>query len=61
LAERLNVETRLPALPGEVSKAFVAVWQQAIHLAQGIEIMVIWRLFRPCESLPPTGGVSCVL
>lgn len=36
LAERLNGETRLPALPGEVSQAFVAVWQQAIHLAQGI-------------------------
>jgi hypothetical protein len=26
-----------------------------------IEIMVICRLFRPFESLPPTGGVSCVL
>jgi chromosome segregation ATPase len=36
LAERLSGETRLPALPGEVSQAFVAVWQQAIHLAQGI-------------------------
>ncbi|AZD99043.1 MULTISPECIES: DNA-binding protein [Pseudomonas] len=36
LAERLNGETRLPALPGEVSQAFVAVWQQAIHLAQGV-------------------------
>jgi len=35
LAERLNGETRLPTLPGEVSQAFVAVWQQAIHLAQG--------------------------
>ena len=35
LAERLNGETRLPALPAEVSQAFVAVWQQAIHLAQG--------------------------
>lgn len=36
LAERLSGETRLPALPGEVSQAFVAVWQQAIHLAQGV-------------------------
>ncbi|MBY8972732.1 DNA-binding protein [Pseudomonas sp. P867] len=36
LAERLNGETRLPTLPGEVSQAFVAVWQQAIHLAQGV-------------------------
>ena len=36
LAQRLNGETRLPAMPGEVSQAFVAVWQQAIQLAQGI-------------------------
>jgi len=36
LAERLNGETRLPTLPSEVSQAFVAVWQQAIHLAQGV-------------------------
>lgn len=36
LSERLNGETRLPTLPGEVSQAFVAVWQQAIHLAQGV-------------------------
>lgn len=36
LAERLNGETRLPALPGELSLAFVAVRQQAIHLAQGV-------------------------
>lgn len=36
LAERLNGETRLPALPGEVSQPFVAVWQQAIYLAQGV-------------------------
>lgn len=36
LAERLSGETRLPALPGEVSQAFVQVWQQAIHLAQGV-------------------------
>ena len=35
LAERLSAETRLPALPIEVSQAFVAVWQQAIQLAQG--------------------------
>ncbi|POA28511.1 MULTISPECIES: DNA-binding protein [unclassified Pseudomonas] len=36
LAERLSGETRLPTLPGEVSQAFVAVWQQAILLAQGV-------------------------
>jgi len=36
LAERLNGETRLPTLPSEVSQAFVAVWQQAIRLAQGV-------------------------
>lgn len=36
LAERLNGETRLPALPGELSLAFVASWQQAIQLAQGV-------------------------
>lgn len=36
LAERLNGEKRLPALPSEVSRAFVTVWQQAIHLAQGM-------------------------
>jgi len=36
LAERLSGETRLPALPGEVSQAFVSVWQQAILLAQGV-------------------------
>lgn len=35
LAERLRGETRLPALPVEVSQAFIAVWQQAIHLARG--------------------------
>ncbi len=27
LAQRLRGETRLPALPAEVSQAFVAVWQ----------------------------------
>lgn len=36
LAERLSGETRLPTLPGEVSQAFVAVWQQAILMAQGV-------------------------
>jgi hypothetical protein len=35
LAQRLRGETRLPSLPVEVSQAFVVVWQQAIHLAQG--------------------------
>lgn len=36
LSERLNGETRLPALPGEVSHAFISVWKQATHLAQGV-------------------------
>ncbi len=36
LSERLSGETRLPTLPAEVSQAFVAVWQQAIHLAHGV-------------------------
>lgn len=36
LAERLSGETRLPTLPAGVSQAFVAVWQQAIHLAQAV-------------------------
>ena len=36
LAMRLSGETRLPTLPAEVSKAFVAAWQQAIHFAQGV-------------------------
>ncbi len=36
LAERLSGETRLPALPAEVSQAFVQVWQQAIYLASGV-------------------------
>ena len=35
LANRLSSETRLPELPAQVAQAFVAVWQQAIHLAQG--------------------------
>ncbi|SCZ38860.1 hypothetical protein SAMN03159313_4961 [Pseudomonas sp. NFIX46] len=26
----------MPALPSEVSQAFIAVWQQAIHMAQGV-------------------------
>lgn len=36
LAQRLRGETRLPALPAEVSQAFVAVWQQAMLLADGV-------------------------
>jgi DNA repair exonuclease SbcCD ATPase subunit len=36
LAQRLRGETRLPALPGEVSEAFVAVWRQAMQLAQAV-------------------------
>lgn len=36
LAQRLRGETRLPALPSEVAQAFVAVWQQAMLLADGV-------------------------
>ncbi|WP_438308569.1 DNA-binding protein [Pseudomonas guariconensis] len=36
LAERLRGETRLPDLPAELAQAFVAIWQQAITLAQGV-------------------------
>ncbi|MBD8472509.1 DNA-binding protein [Pseudomonas sp. CFBP 8770] len=36
LAQRLRGETRLPGLPAEVAQAFVAVWQQASVLAQGV-------------------------
>ncbi|NUU39025.1 DNA-binding protein [Pseudomonas sp. C2B4] len=36
LAGRLRAESRLPGLPAEVAQAFVAVWQQAIHSAQGV-------------------------
>lgn len=36
LAGRLRGETRLPGLPTEVAQAFVAVWQQATTLAQGV-------------------------
>lgn len=36
LAQRLRGETRLPGLPAEVARAFVAVWQQAILLAQDV-------------------------
>src|SRR5690606_8511147 len=36
LAQRLRGETRLPGLPTEVAQAFVAVWQQAILLAEGV-------------------------
>ncbi|BFN28276.1 hypothetical protein PSCT_04430 [Pseudomonas sp. SCT] len=36
LAQRLRGETRLPALPAEVSQAFVVVWQQAMLLAEGV-------------------------
>lgn len=36
LAGRLRGETRLPDLPTEVAQAFVAIWQQAITLAQGV-------------------------
>ncbi|PCR96088.1 plasmid replication region [Pseudomonas fluorescens] len=35
LAGRLRGESRLPTLPSEVSQAFIAIWQQAITLAQG--------------------------
>ncbi|WP_110949222.1 DNA-binding protein [Pseudomonas bohemica] len=36
LAGRLRGETRLPGLPAEVAQAFVAIWQQATVLAQGL-------------------------
>lgn len=36
LAGRLRGETRLPDLPTEVAQALVAIWQQAITLAQGV-------------------------
>ncbi|WP_346830787.1 DNA-binding protein [Pseudomonas abietaniphila] len=36
LAQRLRSETRLPSLPSEVSQAFVAVWQQAVRLAEDV-------------------------
>ncbi|MFV3332754.1 DNA-binding protein [Pseudomonas sp. NY15437] len=36
LAQRLRGETRLPALPAEVAQAFIAVWQQAVLLADGV-------------------------
>ncbi|PYA79409.1 plasmid replication region, partial [Pseudomonas aeruginosa] len=36
LAQRLRGETRLPALPAEVAEAFVAIWQQAMLLADGV-------------------------
>lgn len=36
LAGRLRGETRLPSLPTEVAQAFVAIWQQATLMAQGV-------------------------
>lgn len=36
LAGRLRGETRLPGLPAEMAQAFMAIWQQAITLAQGV-------------------------
>ncbi|WDH19933.1 DNA-binding protein [Pseudomonas chlororaphis] len=36
LAGRLRGETRLPGLPSEVAQAFIAIWQQATTLAQGV-------------------------
>ncbi|WP_085600212.1 MULTISPECIES: DNA-binding protein [unclassified Pseudomonas] len=36
LAGRLRGETRLPGLPAEVTQAFIAIWQQATTLAQGV-------------------------
>ena len=36
LAQRLRSETRLPSLPSEVSQAFVAIWQQAVQLAENV-------------------------
>lgn len=36
LSGRLRGETRLPGLPVDVAQAFVAIWQQATVLAQGL-------------------------
>lgn len=36
VAGRLRGETRLPGLPAEVAQAFVAIWQQATLMAQGL-------------------------
>lgn len=36
LAGRLRSETRLPGLPAEVAQAFVAIWQHATTMAQGV-------------------------
>lgn len=36
LAGRLRGETRLPGLPAEVAQTFIAIWQQATILAQGV-------------------------
>lgn len=36
LAGRLRGETRLPELPTDVAQSFVAVWQHATKLAQGV-------------------------
>lgn len=36
LAGRLRGETRLPGLPTDVAQSFVAIWQQATLLAQGV-------------------------
>ena len=36
LAGRQRGETRPPGLPTEVAQAFVAIWRQAIILAQGV-------------------------
>lgn len=36
LAGRLRGETRLPGLPAKVAQAFVAIWQQATILDQGV-------------------------
>lgn len=60
LAERLSGETRLPTLPGEVSQAFVFVWQQAIHLAQGIaeQALAEQRQVLIADRRTRTGGGS---
>ncbi len=36
LAKRVEGETRLPGMPREVTEAFLALWQQATTIAQGV-------------------------
>ncbi len=53
LAARLRGETRLPGLPAEVAQAFMAIWQQATTLAQGVAEQA---LAGQRQGSCPTGG-----